>query len=149
MFLDFKKLAVIFAGIFISASGYAAGIDALDAGEYKLKSGDKELCAESFEISAKQLKSSNLIIAGVYMFELKSGNTETVSDLDAHCVFKEKSLREDTGVTETKLKRVNQELCSGKVKSLTTSQATITRGEIRVLHKVDNAEPYECVWKKK
>lgn len=142
-----------FCSAFIIALSFSAmagtlPVESLEPGSYQLVSGDKELCM-NFSLSEKQLKASTLEIGKRYTFELKAGQENLPSDLDKKCTFKENSLREDTGIRQTILTRINQEICSGKVKSTTKSTVTLSRGEVQLVHHMDGDLSYECLWKKK
>lgn len=152
MFLK-KALLAIIVGTSLSAE--AKPLSLLESGDYKLISGDKNLCSD-FSIDSNDLKAKTLSISASYPFETTNSKHTEESEFDDACVFKEENIREDDN-TKIKLVRINEEICTRKqskktaivtIESKTISTAIIKPGEIVLIHKVDDAEPYTCVFKK-
>lgn len=145
MFLKQKIiLAIMFIGVCFTAQ--AKQITELEAGSYKLSSGEKRLCPD-FLVSKKESSSKSITVGGLYSFETTNSSYNMESDIDPACRFIEKNKREEKN-NETLLTRINEEVCKGKLRSRTISVAVIQRDSIQVRHEIQGAEPYTCVWSK-
>lgn len=141
MLLNLKVLLVsLTCGMAFSAQAESV----LKAGNYRLVSGDKGLCL-NFSISKSDAAAKNLVLGGLYSFEVGNSNHVIESDLDPECVFKEQNERIDEG-EETKLTRINEEVCKGKTVSRTVSTAMFGNGAIKLRHEIQPEVAYSCEW---
>lgn len=145
MFLNLK-ITLLLALTFTSLTAPAQASFLVGAGDYNLVTGNEALCPD-FSVSEGAARAGQIILGGLYAFELRNSVHSIESDIDPTCEFKEQNLRENYG-DKTVLTRINEEYCKGKLRSKTISTATITTEQISVRHEVDNAEPLNCLWKK-
>lgn len=143
MFLKLKSI-ILLGLLFTGNPVLAQEIGFLQKGSYVLKSGDKAVCHD-FRV----LQNKKGVFFGQYSFSLRSEEVSMPSDENPNCVIKESNKRDESNPRQVILTLSNKEICGGKVKSSFASKATISRGEIRVRHQIDNTEPYECLWIKK
>lgn len=136
-------LLVVSAGV-----AQAQPIPLLEAGRYELAEGDKELCPGELTFSEKAVRRQFLAVGGLYRYEVKNSQSILESDLDPKCEFREQTRSELNTAGESKLVRVNEEVCSGKTTSRITSTAVVTKLKVQLTHEIEGVTPYTCVWKK-
>lgn len=145
MFLNIKTLLTMVL-VSLSVSAQAANLERLETGRYELTSGEKNLCS-NFTVTEATRQSKKVTFGGFYGFEVRNSDHNVESDLDASCEFREQNrLSEEDN--STVLVRINEEICKGKLRSRTVSEAKIREGEIEIHHQVGGAE-LNCIWIKK
>ena len=127
---------------------HAAKIASLDAGDYALKSGKSEWC-QDFTIAVSDLGKKNIAISEQYHFKTENSFVKMQSDIDPKCAFISSTKRKEGEAKETVLTSQRQEICSSKITSNIETTATFLPGEIQIRQQINNARPYECVWKKR
>jgi hypothetical protein len=145
MFLKQKNFLVIML-IGFCFTAQAQPPTSLAAGTYRLDSGVARLCP-NFSVTESETFSKSITVGSLYSFEAENSNHNLESDLDSNCEFREQNRRVRDG-DETKLTRINEEWCKGKIVSTTVSAAVINHDTIEVRHEIKSAEPYTCVWRK-
>lgn len=144
MLLKMRSLLLLIVGI-ISFSATAQKAEFLQAGKYSAIMSDKNLCP-NFTLVNEDFNDGNVTIAKQYNFILKNSKHLVESDIDPSCQFKEINKIENKP-DRTILNRINEEYCSGKLRSKTNSEVEITKQEIKLRHQIDGAE-INCLWKR-
>ena len=148
MFLNFKTTALLLISTFAVVSAQAENNLKLEVGEYEVASGPSHLCA-NFEVNSRDLERKSIKVGDKYVFDLEISSHDVQSDLDQACKFKEQNGVGESESGEVILKRLNQEVCAGEVKSSTIAVATLGSEKVKLDFKIEGAEPFVCIWKKK
>ena len=144
MFLNMKSLlmlAILGTGI----TAHAGTMTNLTVGNYTLVSGDSDVCP-NFKIKQKDLTAKSIYLGKNQLFLTENMLNSAKSDIDSRCEFKDKSIRTDSG-SETTLKMISREICNGKIRSETTSVATIRQKEITLILQIPGAQTEVCKFK--
>ncbi|MFM6929136.1 MAG: hypothetical protein ACKOX6_11770 [Bdellovibrio sp.] len=128
-------------------SAHAGNLTHLTVGNYTLVSGNSDLCP-NFKIKSKDLTAKNIYLGKNQVFITENSLATAKSDTDATCEFKDQSIRTETG-SETTLKMINKEICDGKIRTETTSTASIRAKEITLTIEVPGAQTESCKFKSK
>lgn len=143
MLLNMKSL-LMFAILGIGFSASAGNTSNLTVGNYILVSGDNDLCP-NFKIKEKDLTAKNIYLGKNQLFLTENMLTSVKSDIDSNCEFQDKSVRTDSG-SETTLRMISREICSGKIRSEMTSTAIIRAKEITLTLETPGAQIETCVF---
>lgn len=146
MLLNMKTVLML-ALLGFGFSAHAGKVAHLTVGKYTLVSGNSDLCP-NFKIKAKDLTAKNIYLGKNQAFLTENTLETSKSDTAANCEFKDQSIRTETG-SETTLKMINKEICDGKVRSETTSTASIRAKEITLTIEVPGAQTEICKFKSK
>jgi hypothetical protein len=144
----FSKLKILLIAAITSTSSVTlAGTSlTLEPGSYKLIEGDRQLC-QSFSLSTKDLDGRSISFGNLYSFEINNSLREIESDINPSCEFKEINQRlDDDG--QTIISRTNEEFCREKLRSRTVSTATLSGNKIMIVHQIDQAQAYKCLFSK-
>lgn len=141
MLLNMKTLLIL-ATLGMGFSAHAANMPNLSVGNYTLVSGNSDLCP-NFKIKQKDLTAKHIYLGANQLFLTENSLSSVKSDIDSRCEFKDKSVRADSGALTT-LKMINRETCDGKIRSQTTSIATIREKAITLIIQVPGAQTEVC-----
>ncbi|MGE5087225.1 MAG: hypothetical protein ACM3MG_13045 [Bacillota bacterium] len=139
------KTVITLALLVFGVSAHGKNVAHLTVGSYTLISGNSDLCP-NFKIRSKDLTAKSIYLGKNQIFITENSLSTAKSDTDAMCEFQDQSLRTETG-SETTLKMISKEICDGKIRSETTSTASIRNKEITLTIEVPGAQTEICKFK--